>query len=50
MATGGVEQNGPYLVAGKHNLILKATTEAIARKLGTTLVAPIDGVHEKFEV
>ncbi len=41
VATGGVEQNGPYLVAGKHNIILRATTEAIARKLGNTLVAPI---------
>ncbi|MFN0019669.1 MAG: creatininase family protein [Pirellulaceae bacterium] len=41
VATGGVEQNGPYLVAGKHNIILKATTEAIARKLGNALVAPI---------
>lgn len=41
VATGGVEQNGPYLVTGKHNYVLKATTEAIARKLGKTLVAPI---------
>ena len=41
VATGGVEQNGPYLVTGKHNIILRATTEAIARKLGKTLVAPI---------
>lgn len=41
VATGGVEQNGPYLVTGKHNVVLKATTEAIARKLGSTLVAPI---------
>jgi creatinine amidohydrolase len=41
VATGGVEQNGPYLAAGKHNYILKATTEAIARKLGNALVAPI---------
>lgn len=39
--TGGVEQNGPYLAAGKHNYILRATTESIARKLGDTLVAPI---------
>jgi creatinine amidohydrolase/Fe(II)-dependent formamide hydrolase-like protein len=38
--TGGVEQNGPYLAAGKHNYILRATTEAIARKLGNALVAP----------
>lgn len=41
VATGGVEQNGPYLVAGKHNIILRATTESIARKLGNTLVTPI---------
>src|SRR4051794_14775790 len=40
VATGGVEQNGPYLVTGKHNVVLRATTEAIARKLGNTLVAP----------
>ncbi len=39
--TGGVEQNGPYLAAGKHNYILRATAEAIARKLGNALVAPI---------
>jgi creatinine amidohydrolase/Fe(II)-dependent formamide hydrolase-like protein len=41
VATGGVEQNGPYLAAGKHNYILRATTQAIARKLGDTLIAPI---------
>jgi creatinine amidohydrolase/Fe(II)-dependent formamide hydrolase-like protein len=41
VATGGVEQNGPYLVTGKHNVILRATTQAIARKLGNTLIAPI---------
>lgn len=41
VATGGVEQNGPYLVAGKHNVILKGATERIAKKLGNTLVAPI---------
>ncbi|MFN7932221.1 MAG: creatininase family protein [Bryobacteraceae bacterium] len=39
--TGGVEQNGPYLAAGKHNYILRATAEAIARKLGDALVAPV---------
>jgi creatinine amidohydrolase/Fe(II)-dependent formamide hydrolase-like protein len=39
--TGGVEQNGPYLATGKHDYILRATTEAIARKLGDALVAPI---------
>jgi len=41
IATGGVEQNGPYLATGKHNYVLRATTEAVARKLGNTLVAPI---------
>jgi creatinine amidohydrolase len=41
VATGGVEQNGPYLATGKHNVILRATTEAIARKLGNALVAPV---------
>ena len=41
VATGGIEQNGPYLAAGKHNVVLRATTEAIARKLGDALVAPI---------
>lgn len=39
--TGGVEQNGPYLVTGKHNVILKATAEAVAQKLADALVAPI---------
>jgi creatinine amidohydrolase/Fe(II)-dependent formamide hydrolase-like protein len=39
--TGGVESNGPYLATGKHNFILKVVGEAIARKLGNALVAPI---------
>ena len=43
VATGGIEQNGPYLVAGKHNVVLRATTDAIARNLGNALVAPIIG-------
>lgn len=41
IATGGIEQNGPYIVTGKHNYILRGATERIARKLGNTLVAPI---------
>ena len=41
VATGGIEQNGPYLPANKHHVVLRATTEAIARKLGNALVAPI---------
>lgn len=43
IATGGIEQNGPYLVANKHNVVLRGTTDAIARKLGNALVAPIIG-------
>ena len=43
VATGGVEQNGPYTAAGKHNYVLRGTTEAIARKMGNALVAPIVG-------
>jgi creatinine amidohydrolase/Fe(II)-dependent formamide hydrolase-like protein len=39
--TGGIEQNGPYLALGKHNVILRATMEAVARRLGDALVAPI---------
>jgi creatinine amidohydrolase/Fe(II)-dependent formamide hydrolase-like protein len=39
--TGGVEQNGPYLVTGKHNIVLRASMEAAARKLGNALIAPI---------
>jgi creatinine amidohydrolase len=39
--TGGVESNGPYLATGKHNFVLKVMGEAIARRLGNALVAPI---------
>jgi creatinine amidohydrolase len=38
---GGIEENGPYLTTGKHNNVLKATGESIARRLGNALVAPI---------
>jgi creatinine amidohydrolase/Fe(II)-dependent formamide hydrolase-like protein len=41
VATGGIEQNGPYLALGKHNYVLRGTTQSIARKLGNALVAPI---------
>ena len=43
VATGGIEQNGPYLAANKHNVVLRGTTEAIAKKLGNALIAPIIG-------
>jgi len=39
--TGGIEENGPYLATGKHNLILEATCPVIAEKLGDALCAPI---------
>ncbi|MDH3233279.1 MAG: creatininase family protein, partial [Alphaproteobacteria bacterium] len=39
--TGGTEQNGPHMVLGKHNFIVKYTATRIARALGGTLVAPV---------
>ncbi len=39
--TGGTEQNGPHMVIGKHNDIIRYTTAEIARRLGNTLVAPV---------
>ncbi|MDF2775715.1 MAG: hypothetical protein K0S86_5216 [Geminicoccaceae bacterium] len=39
--TGGVEPNGPWLALGKHNYVLTANCEAIARQLGNALCAPI---------
>lgn len=39
--TGGIEENGPYLATGKHNLILRAACPEIARRLGQTLCAPV---------
>ncbi len=41
VATGGTEQNGPHMVLGKHNFIIRETAERIARELGDTLVAPV---------
>jgi len=38
---GSTEQNGPYLAGAKHQIVLRQTGEAIARKLGNALVAPI---------
>jgi creatinine amidohydrolase/Fe(II)-dependent formamide hydrolase-like protein/sterol desaturase/sphingolipid hydroxylase (fatty acid hydroxylase superfamily) len=39
--TGGTEQNGPHVVLGKHNYIVKYTAGKIAEKLGHALVAPV---------
>ena len=38
---GSTEQNGPYLAGAKHQIVLRQTGEAIARKLGNALVAPL---------
>jgi creatinine amidohydrolase/Fe(II)-dependent formamide hydrolase-like protein/sterol desaturase/sphingolipid hydroxylase (fatty acid hydroxylase superfamily) len=39
--TGGTEQNGPHMVLGKHNYIVRRTAGAIAERLGNALVAPV---------
>ena len=39
--TGGTEQNGPHMALGKHNVRIAANAEAIARRLGNTLIAPV---------
>ncbi len=41
ISTGGIEPNGPWLVLGKHNYVLKTNCDVIARKLGNALCAPI---------
>ncbi len=41
VSTGGIEQNGPYVAMGKHNYVLEAACEGIARRLGDALCAPI---------
>ena len=43
VAAGGIEQNGPYVVTGKHNVVCRETTRAIAGRLGDALIAPIVG-------
>ena len=49
--TGGIEPNGPYVVTGKHNVVLEAVCEELARELGDALVTPVlklvpEGSHE----
>jgi creatinine amidohydrolase/Fe(II)-dependent formamide hydrolase-like protein len=39
--TGGIEQNGPHMVLGKHDTIVAAAAERIATLVGNTLVAPV---------
>lgn len=39
--TGGTEQNGPFVVLGKHHHVVARTSKVIAENLGKTLVAPV---------
>jgi creatinine amidohydrolase len=39
--TGGTEKNGFHMAMGKHNFHVRAGAEAMAKKLGTALVAPV---------
>ena len=39
--SGGIEQNGPHMVLGKHDLIVRYAAGRIAAQLGTTLVTPV---------
>lgn len=41
ISTGGVEPNGPWLVTGKHNYVLRANCPRIAEHLGNALCAPV---------
>ena len=41
VATGGIEQSGPYVVLNKHDQIIRAIAERAASALGSTLVAPV---------
>lgn len=39
--TGGIEQNGPHMILGKHDDIVTFAAGKIAAKLGRALVAPV---------
>jgi len=39
--TGGTEQNGPHMVLGKHNILVKYKAGEIAKALGNAIVAPV---------
>ena len=43
ISTGGIEQRGPFLATGKHNVILRSLCPAIAHNLGNALCAPVVG-------
>jgi creatinine amidohydrolase/Fe(II)-dependent formamide hydrolase-like protein len=39
--SGGIEENGPHMILGKHDRIVRWTSHEIARNLGNALVAPV---------
>jgi creatinine amidohydrolase len=39
--SGGIEQNGPHMVLGKHDYIVRKAANRIAQELGRTLVTPV---------
>lgn len=39
--TGGIEQNGPHMILGKHDYLVSYAARQIAKELGQTLVAPV---------
>jgi creatinine amidohydrolase len=39
--SGGIEQNGPHMVLGKHDTIVRSAAKRIAAALGNALVAPV---------
>jgi creatinine amidohydrolase len=39
--TGGIEQNGPHMILGKHDYIVGWAASQIAKGVGHTLVAPV---------
>lgn len=39
--TGGIEQNGPHMVLGKHDYIVRKAANRIAHELGGALVTPV---------
>ena len=39
--TGGTEKNGFHMAMGKHNFHVRAGADAMAKRLGNALVAPV---------
>lgn len=50
IATGGIEPNGPWIKLGKHNWILTKNCEALARKMGNALCAPVVKFSREMQI